>query len=218
MDTSDIEQTIWPRLGAIAERLWSPRNINSTDEGEGFWVQQRPICVMSVWWWLWLVAHPPSFCFLPCSLSHSPPALLRIPLPSQPPRCGRGALGQRCRPRGSVWPRRLLRSVEDSIRHCGAPWRPCTGRAWHKVSPPSAWPTLHVNDTAGHPLLVIYRRGPPWAMDFDFRKPEDQSSKEVDSHRKSSQVIRHTIPGKASVNDVIDLTGFPLSPLLCSRS
>ena len=27
VDASDIMQTIWPRLGAIGERLWSPQNI-----------------------------------------------------------------------------------------------------------------------------------------------------------------------------------------------
>eukprot|EP01116_Phalansterium_solitarium_P023195 TRINITY_DN7_c0_g1_i1.p1 TRINITY_DN7_c0_g1~~TRINITY_DN7_c0_g1_i1.p1 ORF type:complete len:669 (+),score=276.66 TRINITY_DN7_c0_g1_i1:39-2009(+) len=31
VDTSDLQQTVWPRLAAIGERLWSPQNITDTN-------------------------------------------------------------------------------------------------------------------------------------------------------------------------------------------
>jgi hexosaminidase len=30
VDASDLQQTVWPRLAAVAERLWSPRFLNDT--------------------------------------------------------------------------------------------------------------------------------------------------------------------------------------------
>lgn len=32
VDASDLEQTVWPKMGAIAERLWSPRNVVDIDD------------------------------------------------------------------------------------------------------------------------------------------------------------------------------------------
>ena len=29
VDASDVEQTVWPRAAAVAERLWSPQNVTS---------------------------------------------------------------------------------------------------------------------------------------------------------------------------------------------
>ena len=34
VDSSDIEPTVWPRLGAVAERLWSPRSINDFTDAQ----------------------------------------------------------------------------------------------------------------------------------------------------------------------------------------
>jgi len=34
VDTSDLQQTVWPRLAAIGERLWSPKTIVSTQNAE----------------------------------------------------------------------------------------------------------------------------------------------------------------------------------------
>jgi hexosaminidase len=40
-DTSDLMQTIWPRAGAIGERLWSPRHVNDSADALPRYVQFR---------------------------------------------------------------------------------------------------------------------------------------------------------------------------------
>lgn len=32
VDASDLQQTVWPRLAAVSERLWSPRSLNDTGD------------------------------------------------------------------------------------------------------------------------------------------------------------------------------------------
>ena len=35
VDASDLSQTVWPRLAAVAERLWSPRNTTDAQTALG---------------------------------------------------------------------------------------------------------------------------------------------------------------------------------------
>jgi len=41
VDTSDIQQTVWPRLAAIAERLWSPQDITDLTQAHARYSQFR---------------------------------------------------------------------------------------------------------------------------------------------------------------------------------